>query len=260
VLAELFTGAGCPPCVAADLAFEAALERYTAKEIAVLVYHQHIPRPDPMTNPSTVARKEFYDVPGTPTSFIDGGSQHVGVGAASNAQKLFADTVQPVVDKRLEVKPGAKVTLTAVMNGDEVEVTARVGKAGKPGQTLRLQVALVEEMVHYTGENGVRFHPMVVRGIASTDKNVLGFPLAPGKGTKTAYTFDVAKAAADASSHLDEMEDGSSQRFGKFQFVERKSHINRDNLRVVAWVQDEKTKEVLQAAAVDLKPATPKAQ
>ena len=26
VVAELFTGAGCPPCVAADIAFEAALE------------------------------------------------------------------------------------------------------------------------------------------------------------------------------------------------------------------------------------------
>jgi hypothetical protein len=43
VLAELFTGAGCPPCVAADLAFEAALERYSPDDIAVLVYHLHLP-------------------------------------------------------------------------------------------------------------------------------------------------------------------------------------------------------------------------
>jgi hypothetical protein len=53
------------------------------------------------------------------------------------------------------------------------------------------------------------------------------------------------------------MEGGSSQRFGKFQFVERKSDINRANLRVVAWVQDQKTKEVLQVAGVDVKPAAP---
>jgi len=77
---------------------------------------------------------------------------------------------------------------------------------------------------------------------------------------KTAYTFDVARIAADASVHLDEMEGGSSQRFGKFQFVERKSDINRDNLRIVGWVQDEETKEVLQVAAVDLKPSAARAR
>jgi hypothetical protein len=261
VLAELFTGAGCPPCVAADLAFEAALDRYSPEDIAVLVYHLHIPRPDPMTNPSTVARKEFYGVPGTPTWFIDGGSQHVGGGAAAGAEKLFKDTLQSVVDKRLDVKPAADITLKATMIGDKVEVGAKVGKAaraGKPDQKLRLQVALVEEMVHYTGENGVRFHPMVVRSIASTEKNTLGFPLAPGKGAKVAYTFDITKAVADAKAHLDEMEGGSSQRFGKFQFIERENEINPAHLRVVAFVQDEKTKEILQAASVDLKTPAPR--
>jgi hypothetical protein len=264
VLAELFTGAGCPPCVAADLAFEAALERYSPDDIAVLVYHLHIPRPDPMTNPSTVTRKEFYGVPGTPTWFIDGGNQHVGGGAAAGAEKLFKDTVQSVVDKRLDVKPAADITLKATMIGDKVEVGARVtkagkaAKAGKPDQKLRLQVALVEEMVHYTGENGVRFHPMVVRSLASTEKNTLGFPVAPGKGAKVAYTFDITKAVADARAHLDEMEGGSSQRFGKFQFIERENDINPANLRVVAFVQNEKTKEILQAATVDLKTPAPR--
>jgi hypothetical protein len=257
VLAELFTGAGCPPCVAADLAFEAALERYTSKDIAVLVYHLHIPRPDPMTNPSTVARKEFYDVPGTPTYFIDGGNRHVGGGGASNAQKLFLDTMQAVVDKRLEVKPGAEISLQASLSGDSVAVAAKVGKSRKLDRKLRLQIALVEEMVHYTGENGVRFHPMVVRALAKGGQDTLGFAIAPGKTSRTACTFDVAKAMADAKAHLDEMEGGSSQRFGKFQFVERKSDINRANLRVVAWVQDQKTKEVLQVAGVDVKPAAP---
>jgi hypothetical protein len=253
VLAELFTGAGCPPCVAADLAFEAALERYSQKDIAVLVYHLHIPRPDPMTNPSTVTRKEFYEVPGTPTYFIDGGNQHVGGGAAAGAQKLFKDTVQSVVDKRLDVKPAAEITLKATMAGDKVDVDARVGKAGKPDQKLRLQVVLVEEMVRYTGENGVRFHPMVVRSLAGTGTDTLGFPVASGKGAKVAYTFDIAKAIAAAKSHLDEMEGGSNKRFGKFQFVERKNGIDTANLRVVAFVQDETTKEILQAASVGLR-------
>src|SRR5262249_29873756 len=32
VLAEVFTGSGCPPCTAADLAFDAAMERYSHKD------------------------------------------------------------------------------------------------------------------------------------------------------------------------------------------------------------------------------------
>src|SRR5262249_23591740 len=64
VLAEVFTGAGCPPCVAADLAFDGVLERYERKDVAVLMYHQHIPSPDPMTNTSTQGRAAFYRVRG----------------------------------------------------------------------------------------------------------------------------------------------------------------------------------------------------
>jgi hypothetical protein len=56
VLAEVFTGSGCPPCAGADLAFDAAMERYSRKDFAVVMYHQHIPRPDPMTNLDTQAR------------------------------------------------------------------------------------------------------------------------------------------------------------------------------------------------------------
>ncbi len=265
VLAELFTGAGCPPCVGADLAFEGALERYSPKDLALLVYHEHIPRPDPMTNPSTQTRKEFYDVPGTPTFFIDGGNRQAGGSAASGAQKLFDETVRPFVDKRLDVKAGAAIDLKASMAGDTVNVTAKVSKirsAGAPrtsgtgaeaGNSLTLQLALVEEMVHYTGENGVRFHPMVVRSLASAGKGGLGFALPAGKSPTIVFTFDLARAAADAKAHLDDMEGGSSKRFGKFQFVERKSDFGRGRLRVVAFVQDDTTKDVLQAASTVIK-------
>ena len=265
VVAELFTGAGCPPCVAADLAFEATLDRYAVKDVALLVYHLHIPRPDPMTNPSTQTRKDFYDVPGTPTYVIDGGSQKVGGGGAAQAQTLYKDTVESVIDKRLDVKPAAQVNLKATNKGGTIDVAVEVGKtvkSGKPDQKLRLQVVLVEELVHYTGENGVRFHPMVVRSVASTEKDKLGFPVVPGQTSKVTHTFDVAKIVADAKAQLDELEGGSNQRFGKFQFIERKNAIDVKQLRVVAFVQDEQTKEILQAAVVDLpapgKPATGK--
>jgi hypothetical protein len=255
VVAELFTGSGCPPCVAADMAFEAAIDRYSAKDVAVLVYHLHIPRPDPMTNPSTQTRRSFYEANSTPTYVIDGSNQKVGGGGAAQAEKLFKDSIESAIDKRLEGKPGAQIKLKTAMKSGNVDVAIEVGKTvknGKPDQKLRLQVALVEETVHYTGENGVRFHPMVVRSLASTEKDQLGFAVTPGQTTKWTHSFDLAKVVADAKAHLDSMEGGASERFGKFQFIERKSAIDAANLRVVAFVQDEKTKEILQAAVVDL--------
>jgi len=255
VVAELFTGAGCPPCVAADMAFEAALDRYSATDVAVLVYHLHIPRPDPMTNPSTQTRRTFYDANSTPTYIIDGSNQKVGGGGAAQAEKLFKDSIESVIDKRLEGKPGARIKLQAGMKGGNVDVAVEVGKTaktGKPDQKLRLQVALVEETVHYTGENGLRFHPMVVRSLASAEKDKLGFAVTPGRTSKVTHTFDVARVVAEAKSHLDSMEGGASERFGKFQFIERRSAIDMSQLRVVAFVQDETTKEILQAAVVDL--------
>src|SRR5262249_39195134 len=51
VLVELFTGAQCPPCVAADLAFDAVGKSFKPSEAILLQYHLHIPRPDPLTTP-----------------------------------------------------------------------------------------------------------------------------------------------------------------------------------------------------------------
>jgi len=49
-----------------------AMERYDRDEVAVLVYHVHIPRPDPMTNPDTLGRFAAYDGFSTRRMPIDG--------------------------------------------------------------------------------------------------------------------------------------------------------------------------------------------
>ena len=71
-LLEMFTGSACGPCVSADLALDAALERYPDDAVAVLAYHVHIPGPDPMTIPSNDSRRNLYAVPGVPTFNVDG--------------------------------------------------------------------------------------------------------------------------------------------------------------------------------------------
>ena len=106
VLAEVFTGAGCPPCVAADLAFDAAMERYSRKELAVVMYHEHVPRPDPMTNLDTQARSKFYDVTGVPTYVIDGKAT-TGGGGRDSAREPYDGRhgFKNDLEKDLETRP-----------------------------------------------------------------------------------------------------------------------------------------------------------
>ena len=56
---EIFTGAECPPCVAADVGFDALLKSYKPTEFIGLQHHLHIPGPDPLTNADTVARADL---------------------------------------------------------------------------------------------------------------------------------------------------------------------------------------------------------
>ena len=82
VLVELFTGAQCPPCVAADLAFDALAKTYKPTEVALLQYHEHIPGPDPLTNPDTEDRMAYYRkaISGTPTILFNGKAAEGGGG------------------------------------------------------------------------------------------------------------------------------------------------------------------------------------
>ena len=82
VLMELFTGAQCPPCVAADVAFDALLQTYKPTDFIGLQYHLHIPGPDPLTNNDSVERQQVLrdEVQGTPSTFFNGRSEAGGGG------------------------------------------------------------------------------------------------------------------------------------------------------------------------------------
>ncbi len=237
----------------AGLAFNAAQERYTRQDFIALNYHVHIPAPDPMVNPATLKRQEFYGVRSSPSYFFDGDSDGGG-GSAENAKSIFESKVDPTIEKHLAETPGARISLRATSTGSAVKVRADVSKVTSTSDKLRLQIALAEDTVTYSGENGERFHPMVVRSMALDGKSEHGFALKPGKGGTFEYTFDVAKAVADAKAHLEDYE--TNTRKGEYTFRQKKHEITGAFV-VVAFVQDEATKKVLQATY--LKPAAAKA-
>ncbi|HEY3129390.1 MAG TPA: tetratricopeptide repeat protein, partial [Acidobacteriota bacterium] len=121
VLIEVFSGAGCPPCVAADLAADAVMERYPRKDVAVLVYHLHIPQPDPLTNPSTEARAKFYSVRGVPSVRIDGDTE-TGAGGDRAMTRGVYDRFTRLIDSGLEVPAGIRLNLEAFLQGSQVKV------------------------------------------------------------------------------------------------------------------------------------------
>ncbi len=248
VLAEVFTGAGCGPCVAADLAFDAYLERYPRKDVTVIMYHMHIPLPDPMTNPSTEARSKYYAVNGVPSYAIDG-EKNSG-GGSRDMTKDFYNRVTPTVEKRLTSAPEARLSLDAVGGAGSIKVKATVDQI-KGGSRIRLQIALVEEALRYSGENGVRFHPMVVRSLAGLE--TAGFAVDASKPASIEWTFDLAKITQELKTHLDDFE--ATRKDEKFAFAQKKHEMDASTLSVVAFVQDDETKKVLQASFLKLKPA-----
>lgn len=245
VLAEVFTGAGCPPCVGADVAFDAALERYSRKDVAVVMYHVHVPQPDPMTTAETPGLSKAYDVRGVPTYFIDGKVIGGGGGPRDYAGNVYG-RFNPTIEKDLEAPAEAKLAATAVLDGSTVQVKAAVGDLKGDSKDLKIVALLLEKQIRYTGENGIRFHPMVVRAIATRD--LAGGDFAP--------VFDLGAVSASLKKSLDEYE-AKGHRGNVFKFREKKYQIDRGNLAVVVFVKNAKDQRVLQSAYIDLSPARP---
>jgi thiol-disulfide isomerase/thioredoxin len=247
VLAEVFTGSGCPPCAGADVAFDAAMERYARKDLAVVMYHVHVPRPDPMTTVETTARSKNYGVTGVPTFAIDG-KKTMGGGPREYAPEVF-ERFQKDLESDLETAAEATVKIDAGLNGGTVKVSATVGDVKSDSKDLKVQILLVEKEIRHLGENGIRFHPMVVRAFGGEKGE--GYPIeANGKGTFDA-SFDLEAISKEIKKELDEYE-AKGHRGESFKFSAKKYEIDRGDLAVVMFVQDDKTRHVLQAGYVDL--------
>src|SRR5262249_20894275 len=146
----------------------------------LLEYHVHIPQPDPLTNPDTMARLQYYgkNVKGTPTIFFNGKPVSTGGGGAGQAKAKYSE-YRDVIDPLLEKVPDAKLQLSATKKGPEISIKATVDDVVRTGESIRLRLALVEDHVRYHGGNGLRYHHSVVRalpgggrGVAVTKKGV----------------------------------------------------------------------------------------
>lgn len=244
VLVEVFTGAECPPCAAVDLAFDGLMKSYKLGEAVLLQYHCHIPAPDPLTSPDAEERMKYYgeQITGAPTTFIGGKLGQPGGGPAAASEKKYK-AFRTQIDEGLEKPAGAKLALT-LAKGEKGGLTAKanVTDLDTPGDKVMLRFALAEERVRYAGGNGIRYHHMVVRAMPGGAK---GVPLTK-KSQEQTVTIDPDELKAVLAKYMDDF----TKAEGPFPRADRP--LGLKNLKLVAFIQNDETKEVLTATQIDL--------
>src|SRR5262245_18327781 len=247
VVVELFTGTECPPCVAADLAFDALNKTFKPSEAILLQYHEHIPGPDPLTNDDTQARMKYYseafarEVRGTPSTLFNGNPAAGGGGTRAEAQDKY-DQFFKVITDQLDKPANVNLKLNAVRKGDKVDITAEVADLKDTGESVRLRLVLIEELVEYKGSNGIGEHHHVVRAFPG---GINGKPLKEKTAKQTA-SVDLGELRNQLKKSLQESYKKLEEELPKDVPMELKK------LRVVALIQDDNTRDILHAVQVDV--------
>jgi hypothetical protein len=242
VLVELFTGVQSVPSVPADLAFDALGQTYKPTEVVRLQYHFHSPRFDPLSNLPSEARRRYYSdvVEGAPSILFNGKLQAGGGGFIDDAQERYK-RYRDGIELALEDAGKARLRATAVQKGDQVTITAEVSDLQEPGERTRLRLALVEPWVAYQGSNRLRYHHHVVRAM-------------PGPGGADGVPLKEKTAKQTATVDLEEVRRSQDRYLDGQRFTEERPPVRLRRLLVVAFVQNDRTREVLQALQVEVRP------
>jgi hypothetical protein len=149
-----------------------------------------------------------------------------------------------VIEALLEKDAAAKIDLTATRKDSDISVKAVVSDLAKTGENVRLRIVLVEDRVRYAGSNGLRYHHSVVRAMLGGAK---GYPLANKSAEQTA-SINLDDLRLKINDYLDDYDKKTRDEFPK---PDRPLVLK--NLRVVAFVQDDDSNDVLQAVQVEVK-------
>lgn len=244
-LVEIMTGMFCPPCVATTVAAMALEQQYPPERVIVLSYHQHIPGPDALANSDNEERLTYYQGQGNPMVYVNG-QQIDGIAGLLQQGGMAYSVMRNVVDQYLASPGLGTIDLQTTLADGAFTVTANATDLPAPAlDGLRLRVAIAEEQVDMKAPNGIRSHHMVVREMLGGAKGA-----APRRGELSfSHKMTIDELRKHVSDYLNSYEAGS-----RFNFPEKP--LLMEKLRVVAWVQDERSRAVLVAASVPLGEST----
>lgn len=175
-------------------------------------------------------------VGGAPTLFINGEAGPAGGGSAAMAKEKYNAYIKAIDPKLANKSPiTIDLKLTNVEKGIDVKANVQLGELEPAKMKLRLRFLLVEERVGYAGGNGIRYHHNVVRAMPGTPEGV-ALDKKSNHADVTFATDDVKKTIADYMASYE------TQR-GPFR---DKPSIDATKLKLIAFVQDDESKAILQ--------------
>jgi hypothetical protein len=195
VLVELFTGADCPPCVNVDLGLEAFMDNYNRDQVAALVYHRDIPRPDKFETQDTIDRQTWYIPSGphsTPNYWVDGSEPGIGGFATPAAgEQYFEDAYAPQSTNASQLSIDVDAQIAPSMYGQVwVNVTALEALSYS---NLYIHVVVVRKYYGpWNGGNGVLDHYYSVRKMLP-DADGDAFVIGSGQTKSFPYEFDLSR-------------------------------------------------------------------
>lgn len=218
VLAEIFTSTTCGPCASQNPYFDSWLKNYSNKNrVAVIKYHVWWPSPgnDPFywANTTENSVRTNYYFPGSkyvPHGMINGTAD--GQSSAGTWIVLVQNSI--LSQSQFDIKILGNVDETS---GGNLTIKVTADNNPIPSGDLRLHVAVVESNINYTGPNSDPIHNYVMRKMYP-DHNGESFTINPNE-TKT-FT----------------------------RVFNWNSSWNLSNSEIVAFIQNNDTKEVYQAA------------
>jgi len=218
VLLETFTNVSCAGCATANPVTAQAMAGHGRHELLNVQHHVDWPQPaDPfyLAAPAEIAaRVQAYGLQNVPELFT------CGANAPPPGDAAALDAAVDAARNRLSP---LRVVVASQWNGAS-QVTAVVGVkavAAPPDGVLKLRVAVVDELETFAsppGDNGETAFHWSLRDLVPTDA---GTAFTVQAGDSLVFQFPVAVAPAWSDT----------------------------DLRLVAWVQDDATREVLQAGS-----------
>lgn len=210
VLMELGTGTWCGYCPGAAMGAHDMISN--GHDVAIIEYHSGS---DPFATDESEARCDYYNITGFPTAFFDGTLSYVG---GSATQSMYSNYL-PLYNQRIVVPCSFTVDLCGDNVGSTYDVTITIEKvATYSGSNLKAHLCVTETGIEYSWQNQSTID-YCMRDMVPNDE-----------GTSIDFSGgDVVEV--DLSFTLDDT-------------------WETDSCELIAFVQDDDTKEVLQCMKV----------
>ncbi|MEJ6695610.1 MAG: PKD domain-containing protein [Chitinophagales bacterium] len=234
-LFEIFTASTNPPCKPANENFHSIVDSKPTQEFVSIKYQEDFPGTgDPYATDESVARRGFYGINSIPSMEIDGGYYPNSLATTAFSQTLYDDAIS---------RPSFTF-LQATYEVNDTTKTVEVEVEGLPirdysASTYKLYVAIIENVteLNVKGNGETEFYEVVKKMLPdASGTTIVSLDSLQPFTLSTSYTFQGSyrlPANGQAANRINHAIEHSVEQFS--------------DLRVVVWIQDEVSKDILQA-------------